>query len=151
MNSAELAKMNCDWLSDGYDDEEFREETETALYNELSQISNDSFIKNALLRLCERVEELAWVNMVNTYGRWTEEKDYSTYPKEKWCDYDYMADAIRKSGYEIKTTMENLITMIFLYVDSAIDDGVDIIRDSDFDIMCWVKESGGLQEFDYYA
>ena len=28
--------------------------------------------------------------MVNTYGRWTEEKDYSTYPKEKWCDYDYM-------------------------------------------------------------
>ena len=58
MNSAELAKMICDCLSDGYDDEEFREETETALYNELSQISNDSFIKNALLRLCERVEEL---------------------------------------------------------------------------------------------
>lgn len=25
---------------------------------ELSQISNDSFIKDALLRLCERVEEL---------------------------------------------------------------------------------------------
>ena len=89
--------------------------------------------------------------MVDTYGRWTEEKDYSTYPKEKWCDYDYMADAIRKSGYEIKTTMENLITMIYLYVDSAIDDGVDIIRDSAFDIMYWVKESGGLQEFDYYA
>ena len=39
-------------------DEEFREETETALYNELSQISNDSFVKAALLRLCERVEEL---------------------------------------------------------------------------------------------
>ena len=58
MNSAELAKIICDCLSDGYDDEEFGEETETVLYNELSQISNDSFIKAALLRLCERVEEL---------------------------------------------------------------------------------------------
>ena len=58
MNSAELARRICDCLSDGDDDEEFREETETALYNELSQISNDSFIKVALLRLCERVEEL---------------------------------------------------------------------------------------------
>lgn len=58
MNSADLAKRIFDCLSDGYDDEEFREETETALYNELSQISNDSFIKAALLRLCERVEEL---------------------------------------------------------------------------------------------
>ena len=90
-------------------------------------------------------------SLVDVYGRWTEEKDYSTYPKEKWCDYDYMADMIRKSGYEIKTTMENLITMIFLHVDSAIDDGVYIIRDSAFDIMRLVKESGGLQEFDYYA
>lgn len=58
MNSADLAKRIFDCLSDGYDDEEFREETETVLYNELSQISNDSFIKAALLRLCERVEEL---------------------------------------------------------------------------------------------
>ena len=34
--------------------------------------------------------------MVDTYGRWTEEKDYNTYPKEKWCDYDYMAAWIRE-------------------------------------------------------
>lgn len=58
MNSADLAKRICDCLSDGYDDEEFRKETETALYNELSQISNDSFVKATLLRLCERVKEL---------------------------------------------------------------------------------------------
>lgn len=58
MNSFELAKRIFDCLSDGYDDEEFREETEINLYNELSQISNDSFVKVALLRLCERVEEL---------------------------------------------------------------------------------------------
>lgn len=58
MNSFELAIKIFDCLSDGYDDEEFREEVVTALYNELSQISNDSFIKTALLKLCERVEEL---------------------------------------------------------------------------------------------
>lgn len=58
MNSYELVKRIIDCLSDGYDDEENREETETALYNELSQIGNDSFIKVALLRLCERVEEI---------------------------------------------------------------------------------------------
>ena len=58
MNSSELARKIFDCLSDGYDDEESKDETETALYNELSQISNDSFIKAALLRLCERVEEL---------------------------------------------------------------------------------------------
>lgn len=58
MKNAELAKRIFDCLSDGYDDEEYREETENALYNELSQISDDSFIKAAFMRLCERIEEL---------------------------------------------------------------------------------------------
>ena len=58
MNSSELARKIIDCLSDGYDDEENREEAEMDLYNELSQISNDSFVKATLLRLCERVEEL---------------------------------------------------------------------------------------------
>ena len=58
MNSYELSKRICDCLSDGYDDEENREETETALYKELLLLDTDSFIKAALLRLCDRVEEL---------------------------------------------------------------------------------------------
>lgn len=58
MNSYELSKRICDCLSDGYDDEENREEMEITLYNELSQIKNDSFVKAAFLRLCEHVEEL---------------------------------------------------------------------------------------------
>ena len=58
MNSIELAKIIIDSLSDGYDDEENREEAETALYNELSQLPGSSFIRVALQRLCERVEEL---------------------------------------------------------------------------------------------
>lgn len=58
MNSAELAKRIVDCLSDGYDDEENREEAETELYNELSQLNGNSTIKAALLRLCETIEEL---------------------------------------------------------------------------------------------
>lgn len=58
MNSSELAKRICDCLSDGYDDEEYREETETELYNELSQLSSSSSVKAALIKLCERIEEL---------------------------------------------------------------------------------------------
>lgn len=58
MNSYELSKRICDCLSDEYDDEGYREETETALYNELSQINNDSFVKVVFERLCERIGEL---------------------------------------------------------------------------------------------
>ena len=57
MNNVELAKRIFDCLSDGYDDEEHREETETELYNELTRIDSDSIIKNAFVSLCERIEE----------------------------------------------------------------------------------------------
>ena len=86
--------------------------------------------------------------MVDTYGRWTEE-DYSTYPKEKWCMYDYMADAIRKTGYEVKTDMENLITMIFAHADGNVESGEYIDMNNVDNIMEWVNDSGGLREFDY--
>ena len=52
INSAELAKRIVDCL------EESREKTEIALYNELSQIGSDSFIKAALLKLCDRIGDL---------------------------------------------------------------------------------------------
>ena len=58
MNSSELARRVVDCLSDGYDDEENREEAETALYNELSQLNGNSEVKAAMLRLCENIEEL---------------------------------------------------------------------------------------------
>lgn len=59
MNSSELARKIIDCLSDGYDDEENREEAEIALYNELSQLNGNSTIKVTLLRLYETIEELA--------------------------------------------------------------------------------------------
>lgn len=57
INDYELSKRICDCISDGYDDVELCEETENVLCNELSQISENSFVKVALLRLCERLEE----------------------------------------------------------------------------------------------
>lgn len=57
-NTSELSQKVFDVLSDGYDDEEVREQAETDLYNELSQIPDNSAIRIALYRLCERIEEL---------------------------------------------------------------------------------------------
>ncbi len=97
--------------------------------------------------------------MVDTYGRWTEETDYSIYPQYKWCDYDYMAVWIRSKNYTPKTTMENLIEMIFAHYDSEIETG-----DSKYDWYLpdkegiytesckeYVEDNGGLEEFDYYC
>jgi len=58
MNSSKLAKKIVDCLSDGYDDEENREEVERALCNDLSQLKEDSIVKAAILRMCETIEEL---------------------------------------------------------------------------------------------
>lgn len=58
INSAELATRIYDCISYGYNNEEYREETENSLYNELSQLDNDSYIKASFIALCERIEEL---------------------------------------------------------------------------------------------
>ena len=95
--------------------------------------------------------------MVDTWGNWTEEKDYSTYPKEKWCDYDYMATWIREQEYKPKTSMENLITMILLHYEGEIEDGESDYNteNGNFDgtyieaAQAFVMASGGLAEFDY--
>lgn len=53
----ELSKKVFDCLSDGYDDEEQREDTIDALARELS-ICNNEFIKAAFVELCKKIEEL---------------------------------------------------------------------------------------------
>ena len=58
MKNAELAKRIFDCLSDGYDDEECREDAELSLRNELAQLGNDSCIKTVLRLLSEEIEEL---------------------------------------------------------------------------------------------
>lgn len=90
-------------------------------------------------------------------GEWTEEKDYSIYPKDKLCDYDYMAAWIREQKYEPKTSMENLITNIFLYYDCEIEDKDSSYRidngnfDSEIEAIQAYVTAIGLSEFDYEA
>jgi hypothetical protein len=85
--------------------------------------------------------------MVDWFGRWREEKDYSTYPETKWCAYDYMAVWIRGKGYEPKTSMENLIDMIFLHYDAECEEEMkDFYVD---DCIAFVRASGGIEMFDY--
>ena len=58
IGSLTLANRIFNCLSNRYNDDEHMEETVTALYNELSQIPGDSFVKATLVKMCERIEEL---------------------------------------------------------------------------------------------
>ena len=95
--------------------------------------------------------------MVDRYGRWTEEQDYSKYPKEKWCDYDYMAVWIRKQEYEPKIPIDDLIANIFTFYEEEIGYHVSDhdTENGNFDgtyteaAQAFVEASGGLKEFDY--
>lgn len=93
--------------------------------------------------------------MVDLYGKWYEEADYSHYPKEKWCFMDYMADWIRKQNYTIKTDMENLINMVEEHYrvfdeDRSISRFRYIAKWAE-EVQLFIEQSGGLQEFDYYC
>lgn len=56
--AADVSRKICDCLSDGYDDEEYRKETEKGLYLELLQLGENSYVKAVLIKLCERIENL---------------------------------------------------------------------------------------------
>ena len=100
--------------------------------------------------------------MVDYYGNWTAEESYKTYPKEKWCDCDYVAAWIEKLEYKPNTTIENLTEMILTYYKGYLfDNDVEFYTDikesenglmvSIEDISCFIEENGGLREFDYYC
>lgn len=101
--------------------------------------------------------------MVGAYG-WKAEEDYSVYQENKWCDYDYVAAWIKSVGYEPKTSMENLIEMVLSYYDIdefhinrdyyAIEDNREYPNNLMIfipDIEAYVRDNGGLEEFDYYC
>ena len=94
--------------------------------------------------------------MVDWFGRWTYNEDD---PQEKWCMYDYLARQIISSGYEPKTRLDNLCSMIFAHYDGELElEGVEYFAYkyslTDFeaqtrDIVEYVSASGGYKEFDY--
>lgn len=130
ISSSELSRMIFDALSDGYDDEENREETETALYNELSQLPGNSNIRITLQRLCERVEELEedtekcmytpkvdteifTYSHVNNYTCFAEVlKDVNSYIAEKGISKDDIIEYRTDNTYNERTNLYTL-TVIF--------------------------------------
>ena len=102
--------------------------------------------------------------MVDVFGKWIEEKDYSAVPEKDWCDMDYVAAWIRSTGYEPKTSMENLINIILNYYDYdefhedgnyyAVPDNrsyPDNLMIFIPDVEAYVEDNGGLSEFDYWC
>lgn len=85
--------------------------------------------------------------MVNTYGVWTYEKNTA---EEKKCDCDRLADWIISTGYQVETSIENLVEMIIAHVESE-REGL-LYRNFDIDdIKEYVENSGGITEFDFYC
>ena len=100
--------------------------------------------------------------MVDYYGRWIAEKDYNSYPIGKWCDMDYIAAWIIETGYKPETTIEHLTEMVLMHYEGHLkDNDIEFYTDitvsenepmiSINDVSCYVEESGGLKEFDYYC
>lgn len=85
--------------------------------------------------------------MVNTYGVWTYEKNTA---EEKKCDCDRVADWIISTGYQVETSIENLVEMIIAHVESEREELLYRNFDID-DIKEYVENSGGICEFDYYC
>ena len=96
--------------------------------------------------------------MVDYYGRWTPEKDYTNYPEEKWCDMDRIAAWVIEKGYKPKTSLQHLVEMIMLSFDCA-DNYGKFDEETGFggygeeftieECKRYVEESGGFAEFDY--
>ena len=98
--------------------------------------------------------------MIDYYGRWTAETDYTEFPEDKMCDCDRIARAAMEDGYKPETDYTNLTTMVLLYFDSPDnygeydpDTGCGGYGDSFTVEEClrYVEESGGWREFDYVA
>lgn len=68
-------------------------------------------------------------------------------------DYEKLKQFIENSGYEVKTDIDNLITMCFVHYDSYIEEQ-DVYVDEDLDYIddciIFIKENG-LENFDYYC
>lgn len=100
--------------------------------------------------------------MVYYNGNWKAEKNYKEFPENKWCDLDYIANWILESEYRPKTTIENLVEMILAHYEAYLtNEGIKFYTDivesennpmiSVIDVACYVEDSGGLREFDYYC
>ena len=94
------------------------------------------------------------------YGLW---KWDPTTPEKDWCDCDYVADFIVESHYVPQTSIENVVyNIIAFYEDYLAENDVEyycIEKDTRSfpmnlmihmtDVSWFVRDSGGLKEFDF--
>lgn len=59
-------------------------------------------------------------------------------------------NGFRKENYDVKTSIENLINMIFLYFDGEIEAQENLYFSIE-NVKEYVYNSGGLKEFDYFS
>ena len=55
--------------------------------------------------------------MVDRYGRWTAEDSYEWYTEDVMCDCDRIAKRIMDDMYIPKTSIENVVMMVFAHFD----------------------------------
>lgn len=84
--------------------------------------------------------------MVDTYGRWTYEPNT---PEEKKCDCDRIADWIISTGYQVETSIENLVELIISYAEDWYITEYDYWEYNFEDVKEYVENSGGIAEFDF--
>lgn len=107
--------------------------------------------------------------MVDTYGRWYKEGDYSNYPKEKWCDMDYVAAYLDALGYKPKHIgyEELILRLIQTYEEDIHEHASECGEDMEYyaiedpdpdnhfiyipDFAAWLSDVGELEDFDYQA
>lgn len=92
--------------------------------------------------------------MVDNLGRWTPEPDYSTYPKEKWCDMDYVCNWLREESYMPTIDLEEFIDrLICEFTGHCYEADIKAYNKNYMinvsKLALFVEASGGLKEFDY--
>lgn len=92
--------------------------------------------------------------MVDGYGNWTAEKDYTNYPAEKLCDCDRVAMMIMADGYVPKTSIENIAEFtLFEYEYYLLDEHREkYYSDTELDVEFfknYIYDCGGWEEFDW--
>lgn len=86
--------------------------------------------------------------MVDWYGRWTYEPNT---PEEKKCDMDRLADWVTSTGFEPQTNIENVCWMILGHFLNELEQDETEYCDTIEDMIQYVRDSGGIEEFDYYC
>ena len=84
--------------------------------------------------------------MVNNCGHWIYEPNT---PTEKKCDCDRLADWIIRTGYQVKTSIENLTEMIISYAEDWYSSERENWEYNLDDVIEYVENSGGIEEFDW--